>query len=133
MQFRKKMVTAGTGVILLASSGLCDVTLVRDGNPESVIVLEKKPTRSAQMGAFELQHHIKLITGAELPIVRGEAPADAKTVIRIGGENQSIKEEASVIRFKGNTILLTGGDTADYREVDYRKNNTFPPVNYHWK
>ncbi|OQA85016.1 MAG: hypothetical protein BWY31_02148 [Lentisphaerae bacterium ADurb.Bin242] len=127
------MVTAGTGVILLASSGLCDVTLVRDGNPESVIVLEKKPTRSAQMGAFELQHHIKLITGAELPIVRGEAPADAKTVIRIGGENQSIKEEASVIRFKGNTILLTGGDTADYEEVDYRKQATFPPVNYHWK
>lgn len=109
------------------------MTLVQGGKPESVIVLEKKPTRSAQMGAFELQHHIKLITGAELPIVRGDAPAGTKTVIRIGGENEQIKEEASVIQFKGNTILLTGGDTQDYSEVDYGKNNTFPPINYHWK
>ena len=42
-----------------------EVTLVRLGKPEAVILLDKKATKSAQMGALELQYHVKLITGAE--------------------------------------------------------------------
>ncbi|MBT7162551.1 MAG: hypothetical protein HN904_07210, partial [Victivallales bacterium] len=52
----------------MLSSPAKGITLVRDGKPEAVIVLGEKATRSAQMGAFELQHHVRLITGAELPI-----------------------------------------------------------------
>ena len=61
-----------------------EVTLVRQGKAESVILLDRKATKSAQMGAFELQYHVKLITGAELPIVT-EAPK-GKLVIKIGGD-----------------------------------------------
>ena len=117
------------GAFLLQAA---EMTLVRDGKPEAVILLDaEKNTKSAQMGAFELQYHVRLITGAELPIVT-EAPA-GKLVIKIGGENGDIKEEATRIRFTPNKILLTGGDTADYGKVDYKKPGTFPSVNYHWK
>ena len=90
-----------------------DVTLVRDGKPVSVIVLEAKPTRSAQMGALELQHHVKLITGATLPILKKKPAEKVETVIYIGGRNKDLKEETSIIQFKPGEILLTGGDTLD--------------------
>ena len=108
-----------------------EFTLVKDGQAEAVILLDQKATRSAQMGAFELQHHVKLITDAELPIVTS-APAD-RLVIKIGGEKEDIREEATRIRFGENRILLTGGDTADYAKVNYQNHGTFPSVNYHWK
>lgn len=129
-----KKVTMWFILLLMSLSAVvsaAEATLVRLGKPEAVILLDKKPTKSAQMGAFELQYHVKLITGVELPIVT-EAPA-GKLVIKIGGENEDIKEEATRIRFSENKILLTGGDTADYGKVDYQKPGTFPSVNYHWK
>ncbi|MBQ6470584.1 MAG: DUF4838 domain-containing protein [Victivallales bacterium] len=116
-------------VTLLCQGG--EVTLVEDGQPKAVILLDQKATRSAQMGAFELQHHVRLITDVELPIVTS-APAD-RLVIKVGGENDDIKEEATRIRFGGNRILLTGGDSGDYGKVDYQRPGTFPPVDYHWK
>ena len=69
---KTKMIQALAVMAGLLAPGIAsaDTTLVRDGKPVSVIVLEAKPTRSAQMGAFELQHHVKLITGATLPIVQ---------------------------------------------------------------
>ena len=100
-------------------------TLVRDGKANAVILLEKKATRSAQMGAFELQHHIKLITGAVLPIT-DKIPEKGKIVIKIGGENKGLKLETLRIRFSPGRILLTGNDTADHRKVDYQKPGTFP-------
>ena len=130
----KSKVIGSAGILMLTCAAvLGDVVLVKDGKPLAEIVLNKPATKSAQLGAFELQYHIKLITGAQLPILTGKASGKAKTVIRIGGENQSIKEEASVIKFRPGEILLTGGDTADYGKVDYKRSGTYPSINYHWK
>ena len=89
---------SGIAAILLLSAavshGAEPLFLVRDGVPQSVIVLGEKPTRSAQLGAFELQHHIKLITGAELPIVKEKSSPAVGTVIKIGGENGEAGREA---------------------------------------
>jgi len=49
-------------------AGMAPLILVRDEQPDATIVLAEKPTRAAQLAAFELQHHVRLITGAELPI-----------------------------------------------------------------
>ena len=130
---KSKLIGSAGAVMLSCAAVFGDVVLVQNGKPEAEIVLSKPATKSAQLGAFELQHHIRLITGAELPILTGKASGKAKTVIRIGGENQSIKEEASVIKFRPGEILLTGGDTADYGKVDYKRSGTYPSVNYHWK
>ena len=135
MRTKKLVQTVGITVGLLAAETAMseEVTLVRDGKPTAAIVLEAKPTRSAQMGAFELQHHVKLITGATLPIHTKTAPKGTETVIRIGGSNAGLKEETSIIKFTKGEILLTGGDTLDYGKVNYKKEGTFPPIDYHWK
>ena len=44
------------------SMNASEMTIVRDGRPEAVIVLRKKPSASAQMAAFELNHPIELVT-----------------------------------------------------------------------
>ena len=107
-------------------------TLVRDGKPEAAIVLGEKATRSAQMGAFELQHHVRLITGAELPITRG-APPVGKTSIRIGGNNAGLHHETSRVAITDSGILLTGNDTPDSRTVDYGNPVTFPQTDSEFK
>ena len=112
-------------LIPLLIRGEENYTIVRNGKAEAVILLDKRATRSAQLGAFELQHHIQLITGVRLPIT-DSIPEKNKLVIKVGGENSGLPFEALRIRFSENRILLTGHDTADFRKVDYQKSGTFP-------
>lgn len=130
MDLLKRIVLIGT--MSLPVLGICDFQIVRDGKPEAVIVLSEQATRSAQLGAYELQHHVRLMTGTELPIVHGKAP-DARNVIRIGGENRGLTGDSNRIEFKGNMLLLTGSDSPDCGKVDYRNPATFPKVEYECK
>lgn len=112
----------------LSIPGWADTTLVRDGIPVSVIILQPKATKSAQLGAAELQYHVKLITGAELPVVT--TPDPAKVNIFIGGNNEGLKGETSVMRFENGNIFLTGNDSPDFEKVNYAKPETFPPFEF---
>ena len=107
--------------------GATELTLVQNGKANAVILLDNPATKSAQLGAFELQHHVKLITGVELPITN-KKPTDGKVIIKIGGENKGIPYEGLRIRFSDNRILLTGNDTQDFRKVDYKRSGTFPSM-----
>ena len=69
-------------ILLLFLSALCltplagkPLFLTKNGRAASAIILEEKPTRSAQMAAFEIQHAIKKMSGAVLPICYGKTPA----------------------------------------------------------
>jgi hypothetical protein len=116
-------------MLMLFPLGLhADITLVRDGIPEATIILEKSPTASAQLGAFELQHHIRLISGATMPIVRGATPANTKVIIKIGGENEGLSGESSRIQFSDNKILLTGNDSPAFHSVNYDEYSGFPSI-----
>ena len=104
-----------------------NISIVKDGKAEAIILLDKKPTRSAQLGAFELQHHIKLITNCVIPITDKVDNIKAnQVVIKVGGENANLPYETFKVKFSKNKILLTGYDTKDYRKVDYSKSGTFP-------
>lgn len=111
------------GAFLLQAA---EMTLVRDGKPQAVILLNAdRNTKSAQMGALELQHHIKKATGATLPIVT--KPQAGKISIRIGGgDTKGLQGDAHRIRVGKDYILLTGNDTQDFRKVDYNDVSTFP-------
>ncbi|OQA82018.1 MAG: hypothetical protein BWY31_03472 [Lentisphaerae bacterium ADurb.Bin242] len=126
-------------VVFFASLGtLCsaekEVTLVRDGIPRTAIVLGEKPTRSAHMGALELQHFIRLITGAELAITRdAKYPAeiriyvgDSADTVKAGLKSGDFEGETSLVKFSGNNIYLIGCDSPDYGKVDYKDSLTFP-------
>ncbi|MDD5706234.1 MAG: DUF4838 domain-containing protein [Kiritimatiellae bacterium] len=101
------------------------LSLVHDGRAEAVIVLAEKPTRAAQFAAFELQWHVKAMTGAELPIYRGESPL-AGVRIHVGdgaeararGLNQeSFRPQEYAVQGGHDEILLVGKDLADFDEV----------------
>lgn len=120
--------------LFLGGEELC---LVKDGVPCSVIVTGKKPTRAAQFASFELQHVIKLITGAEIPI-REENGKDDHMRIFVGVDadgknNGSLKGEEYVVRFQGKDIVLSGNDSPDFARVDYRNPKTFPPLRYTYR
>ncbi|NCO34329.1 MAG: hypothetical protein GW893_10800 [Armatimonadetes bacterium] len=127
---------AALGVGCVHGAGL---TLVQDGKPLARIVIDaEKPTRAAQFAAYELQHHVKLITGAELPIV-GKAEG-TKGVLILVGESDATRElkirsgdfhgEEYLLKFAGNKIVLIGNDTPDYGRVDYADHQTFPALGY---
>ena len=112
------------------------VTLVRDGRPSSAIVLATKPTRSAQLAAKELQHHVRLITGAELPILRGDAAipeghvpisvGGARVVRGVGLASSSFRPQEHLVRVTSDRVLLMGHDRPDYDAITYEQNGAWP-------
>ena len=64
------LVALAAGSCTLAATASGSLVLVQDGRANATIVLAAKPTGSAQLAAFELQHYIQKISGAKLPIVR---------------------------------------------------------------
>ena len=114
-----------TCLFLFASAAAGEVTLVRDGKPCAEIVLRSDAVSSAQLAAFELNHHIRLITGTELPVLRA-ASGKAETVIELGTEQRPFKEEYACVSVKPGKIRLWGYDAPRRDPVDYADAKTFP-------
>ena len=108
-------------------------TLVDRGRPAAHIVLSHQPTRAAQLAAYELQHHVKLVTGAELPLVK--EPAKAEGVRILLGESSATKDigikgddfgpQEYLIRFLPDTLILVGRDKDDRTEIKYDESDPF--------
>ena len=130
MRLQMKLLFSLAICLFVYGSVFCDVTLVKDGKANAVIVLESKPTQSAQLGAEELRHHVKLITGANLPIVRKAVPG--KVNIFVGGNTKQTVGELITIAFKDGNIYLTGNDSPLYAKVDYANPKTFPGYEYQY-
>ena len=110
--------------------------LVRNGQPKAEIITGKAPWPAAQLAAKELQYHVRLMTGAELPI-REKASGNGSVEIHIGPQSPaaqkefpdgSFQTEEYLVRVRGNQILLTGADRKDGKKVDYQKFKTFPAL-----
>lgn len=108
--------------------------LVKNGKSEAVIVIGENASAPAQMGAYEIQYHIRKMTGAELPIMK-KVPAGATTGIYVGEsaetlknglKNSDFKKQEYLVRVKGNDIFLLGFDGPDKRIVNYQDAKTFP-------
>ena len=154
MPGRKAIVAATLWVCGIAASGwsaetpgTVEFTLTRQGQPAAVIVVADKPTRAAQFAAFELRYHLKLISGASLPIVSASATlpplhlttGDTVAPVRIlvgasagtdalGLGNDRFTPQEYLIRFAPNALVLLGRDEADTAPVDYRRPNTWPDL-----
>ncbi len=106
-----------------------ELTLVSNGTPSSEIILGTNPTQSASLGAYELQYHIRKITGAELPILAAPTQADNVKIYigdLPGGRKEKFTGEKIVRRLSGKTIILTGNDTSLRKKFDYNDPATFP-------
>ncbi len=106
------------GITACQSNGLFGgkVNLVKDGRPVAEIVLAKDAISSTKLAATDFQKHIKLISGAELPIV--DRPGD-KTAVYIGDSEftrklgislDDIKNSGYKVIVKDNYVVLAGRD-----------------------
>lgn len=100
-----------------------ELTLVENGAPKATIVLSDKPTKAAQLAAFEIQEHVKLITGATLPIVGDDAnPVGLKIFVgpsKHAGAPKNFKNQEYAVQFKPNAIVIAGKDKQYFGKVDY--------------
>lgn len=100
------------------------LSLTQNGQPRATIVIAKRPTHAAILGAKELQYHVYKISGAVLPIVtddcttipNAEHPArilvgESAVTRRLGFTSDSFQlQEYMVSRLDGSTITLMGHD-----------------------
>ena len=98
--------------------------LVKDGEPLSRIVIAEKPKKAAQLASLELQHHIKLITGVKIPVVKDSEEIRGLKILV--GETKyteklarDLKPQEYLIKFLPESIVLLGKDKEDYGEVKY--------------
>jgi len=110
----------GIALMALATAGFTDLTLVKDGVPASVIVLQSKPSESAEVAGLKLQTYLEKISGAKVEIVREPAAVPAGMLpIRIvsGAVNGKAtgfppKMAGEEIRLKANAkeLVVSGCD-----------------------
>lgn len=94
------------------------LTLVDDGAPTATIVVAGRPTVSARLAAEELQTHVRLITGAELPVVSDAAQVQGTRILvgeseatrRLGLTSGAFEPQEYVVRFAPDTLILMGRD-----------------------
>ena len=97
------------------------VTLAEDGRPAATIVVGKDPAPAATLAALELQHHIHLVTAAELPIKtcgeRIEGPVllvgESAATQALGLDSRDFQEQEYLIQFFDGGIVLMGRDWRD--------------------
>lgn len=103
------------------------LALVRDGQPEATILIQANPTMVVQLAACELQHYLKKISGATVPIVREPGEVDGN-VILVGGSRatevlglraEDFAHREFLVQTRAGMLILMGLDTLMEGELDY--------------
>jgi hypothetical protein len=104
--------------------------LVKNGVPVATIVLAKSPTVAAAFAAKELREHVKLITGAELPLVTDENVVKGLKVFvgnspaarKLGVSSDGFTSQEYSLKFMTGAIVLVGKD----KEVSLPADGSIP-------
>jgi hypothetical protein len=112
-----------TGVMLLFMAACSkQITLVKDGESLSAVVLPENPSREVQGAAVELQTYIEKCTGAKLTVLKEsqleEQENQSESYIFIGPckkteevtDMENLKPEELLILTHGSNLFLTGGE-----------------------
>lgn len=98
--------------------------MVHEGQPESTIIIAKNPTPAARLAAFELQYHIRKISGAEIPIVTDDIQVSGQRILigesaatnKLGFNGDDLESQEYLIQFLPDTLILMGKDWQDTEE-----------------
>ena len=90
-------------------------------------MVAERPTRAAQLAAAELQEHVRLISGATLPLVNDTVEVkglrimvgESKATQALGLKNADFKPQEYLIRFAPDLLVLMGRDKEDFEKLDY--------------
>ena len=119
-------------VLALSVASPADVTIVREGKPLGVILVDPNATDQAKGAAAEFQSFIERMSGAKLPIITdGSGASGVKVIIGQGSEakkmepnipggfSASFNEEGFVIKTADTVVLLAGNETSPYEGTYY--------------
>ncbi|HIE51985.1 MAG TPA: DUF4838 domain-containing protein [Armatimonadetes bacterium] len=112
------------GLLLVgAASSASALTLVREGQPTSSIVIATEPSEAAQLAAGELQEYLRRISGATVPIVaenqlspRGETlilVGDSQLTAARGVRSAALGLEGIRLKTEGQALILLGDDESE--------------------
>ena len=98
------------------------LSLVKNGSPMATIILAEKPGKAAAFAVWELNSHIRKITGIQLPVKSPSAAAKLKglkicvgesaVTRRLGFKNQDFQDQEYIILAKSGYLLLMGRDSS---------------------
>jgi hypothetical protein len=143
MAFRTRLLVLAVAALLGPALSASALTLVKDGQPVSAIVIADDATASALAAADELQYHLKKMSGAEVPIITdADAPKDADTTViligrsaltdQLGVDYAAIAPEGYIIKTSGNALMIVGDDAGgegktaeEVGEPEVRKGSLF--------
>ena len=105
---------------LVAGVPAMALTLAKDGQSDYAIVTAQDALAPDRTAATELQAHLKLVTGAELPLATEGAHPAGKKLILVGQTTAfkaafpnedltSLKHDGIILRTAGDTLYLLGG------------------------
>jgi len=121
------------GVGALCGSGCAEaaLVLVREGQATAAIVLAAESTRSARLAAAELQDHVRVMSGATLPILSekekrpaGVAPiyvGESAATRAMGLPSHRFAPHECLVRVTAEHMVLIGRDDLDFGPIDYAK------------
>src|SRR6056297_2060956 len=97
-----------TLAVLCALPSFAEVTLVREGAPVAQIVMPADANETVALAAEELNLHLDLMSGAELPVV--EAPEAGTPTVYLGAPDEAWVETADLatLAFDGFVVEATG-------------------------
>ena len=96
-----------------------------------MIILDDKPTASAQMAALEINFFLKKISGTELPVIKKSEKSNSTGNIIITSElPRKLTGEFWQVAYDQNNIIIRGKDSPVYNTVNYAKVDTFPKVEF---
>jgi hypothetical protein len=102
--------------------------LTHAGKPLICIVTAVKPTRAAQIGAFELQNYLEKISGAKIPTISDSSKIKGSPIfvgysvaaVKAGFPKITWKPLEYAVLFRSDAIFLAGDDKDDYGKVKYQ-------------
>ena len=110
------------GIVTANLEGAGAALLLADGRqPRATIVLAERPTRAAQMAAAELQHHIELITGARLAVVREPTAVTDGARILVGATQAATALGLPGKPFQEQEYLITCRERLKWNESTVKK------------
>lgn len=102
--------------------------LAENGTSQAAIVLAEDPTKAAQLAAAELQHYLKKITGAELPMITKSDISKYQYLVLVGESertqsyglhNEDFQKQEYLIQTRDNVLILMGHDDPEKGEFFY--------------
>jgi len=115
------------------STAALAATLVENGQPRAVVVTAANPTPVVQFAVKELVDHVKLVSGASLPVLSEDAlppgdtrhlvlVGDGKLAAEMGATTAALAPESTLVQATETRLLLIGGDRGEYALVSKAEN-----------